>query len=56
MRVLLEISSFYLLNLEIIAGLIRGRALLEVLRYIVFQSYRSVAQKRACHVHFQFEH
>ena len=33
MRVLLEIGHFYLLNLRIIAGLIRGQALLEVLRY-----------------------
>ena len=36
MRVLLEIGPFYLLNLGIIAGLIRGRALLDFLLYVEF--------------------
>ena len=36
LRVLIEIGYFSLLKLRIIVGLIRGRALLEVLRYSLF--------------------
>ena len=38
MRVLLEIGCFYQLNLKITAGLIKGLALLEVLRYFILKN------------------